>query len=127
MRESVEILRSTLSPDSLTVAFAECMLGEALVGQGRFDEAEPLLVAGYQRIAASVERPGFATLDTLNRVVALYDSWGRLDEAARYRADLSRAVTSSRHLMPCRAGRNIAGTFEPSLAGPTDQWSRGAR
>ena len=46
-REALSILREKLPPRHWRTAFTEGILGAALAGQGRFAEAEPLLVASY--------------------------------------------------------------------------------
>lgn len=64
------------------------MLGEALAGQGRYAEAEPLLVEGYEKMAppkSAVSRKR----EALERVIKLYETWGKPEEAARYRALLA--------------------------------------
>jgi serine/threonine protein kinase len=69
-------------------------LGESLAGQKRYAEAEPLLLQGYEGLAAhapSVPRPNaspyaFELADALNRLVRLYDDWGKPEKAAEWRA-----------------------------------------
>jgi tetratricopeptide (TPR) repeat protein len=59
-------------------------LGEALLGQGRYAEAEPLLLEIIQRPTATQER---GTGSQVARdLVRLYDAEGRPDEAAKYRS-----------------------------------------
>jgi tetratricopeptide (TPR) repeat protein len=67
----------------------ENLLGAALAGQGRFSEAEPLLVDSARIIAKHASRlspknyrRGCADLD---RVIAFYEARGNTDEAARWR------------------------------------------
>jgi len=64
---------------------AMSLLGEALAGQRRRGEAEPLLVEGYERMEPpkGAERHRRAALD---RVIRLYEAWGKPEEAARYRS-----------------------------------------
>ena len=62
------------------------LLGEALRGQCRYAEAEPLLVAGYEGLEAreaTIPPPGRPQLaEAADRVVALYEAWGRPEQAA---------------------------------------------
>jgi len=68
----------------LSCGAAKLYLGEALRGQGRLPEAEPLLLEGYRAVMGSAssrrDRP-FATAS----LVRLYEAEGRYDEAAKYR------------------------------------------
>jgi hypothetical protein len=70
------------------------VLGASLSGQGRFDEAEPLLLDAYSQMRDNAETiPEDYRADrireALERIVKLYESWGNLDEARKYRAALS--------------------------------------
>ena len=65
-------------------------LGEALLGQGRYAEAEPLLLEIIQRPTAALIRGTEAQV--ARDLVTLYEAEGRLDAAAKYR---SRAAASS--------------------------------
>jgi hypothetical protein len=65
--------------------------GDSRLGQERYAEAEPLLLAGYEgmkqweaRIPASGKK--YLT-EALNRLVQLYNAWGKPDQAARWRAE----------------------------------------
>jgi hypothetical protein len=57
-------------------------------------EAEPLIVSGYEGMKASEARippPGKPRLtEAAERVIKLYEAWGKKDEAARWRAKLAR-------------------------------------
>lgn len=64
----------------VTLPMARSTLGRCLALQGRLAEAEPLLLAGYEGT------PGFPP--TVERLVDLYDAWGRPSEAAKFRAIL---------------------------------------
>ena len=70
---------------------ASSLLGECLLGRHRFAEAEPLLVAGFEGIAAlaSSVPPRDRPLDVPeagDRVVRLYLAWGKPEEADAWRA-----------------------------------------
>jgi len=59
-------------------------LGEALLGQGRYAEAEPLLLEAMQRPIATQDRG--ANPQVARELVRLYDAEGRPNEAAKYRS-----------------------------------------
>ena len=67
-----------LRPDegARKIAALRSLLGGTLTELGRFAEAEPILEASYE---AKADRR------TLNRLLDLYEAWGRPHEAARYR------------------------------------------
>jgi tetratricopeptide (TPR) repeat protein len=76
LRQALTIRREA-APNHWRTAEAESVLGECLVKQGRFDEAEPLLEHSYPTIR---ERRGPAGADTraaLQRLVEYYDRSGR--------------------------------------------------
>ncbi len=64
-------------------------LGASLTGQGRFAEAEPLLLEGHDRIHESALAATRQARRTVERLVELYEASGKSDLAARYRARLS--------------------------------------
>ena len=53
---------------------AMSVLGEALTGQGKFDEAEPLLLEGYESMIPPPARVN-SNQRALKRIVELYDAW----------------------------------------------------
>ncbi len=87
LRECLAIRERELPDDWLRWNTAS-MLGEALCGQGKHAEAEPLLTEGYEKL-----RPPdpllFRKREALERIVKLYEEWGKPDEAAAWRARLS--------------------------------------
>jgi hypothetical protein len=60
---------------------AESLLGASLAGQKKYAEAEPLLVEGYQGMAARKEQIGVGSGYYLDRahewLVQLYRAWGK--------------------------------------------------
>ena len=68
------------------------LLGGSLLGQGRYAEAEPLVVAGYEGMKAREPRIAvperFRLREAAERVVRLYEDWGRPDQAAAWKTKL---------------------------------------
>jgi tetratricopeptide (TPR) repeat protein len=85
LRECLEMRREILSPDDWRISNAMSNLGESLVGQGRYAEAKPLLVEGYESMVPSARRDQRLG-EALERLVNLYDSWGKPDRAAEWKA-----------------------------------------
>jgi eukaryotic-like serine/threonine-protein kinase len=99
--EAEPLLRQGLSirekvPNHWSQFHSESLLGESLLGQKKFDEAEPFLIKGYEgmkaceaKIPAPLKRH---LTEAGERVVRLYDEWGKPEEAAKWRAKLAREL-----------------------------------
>ena len=85
-REGRSILQGLLGDANSMVAYAGLPLGDALRGQKKFAEAESLLLAGYRRfeVPKPITKPWRSY--AIGSLVRLYETWGRNEEAARYRA-----------------------------------------
>jgi hypothetical protein len=76
-------------------------LGGSLLGQKKYAEGEALIVAGYEGMKAreaKVPPPGkprFA--DAAERVVRLYEEWGKKEKAAEWRTRLAKPANGSRN------------------------------
>ncbi len=73
-------------PGGWEAADTRGVVGTILAAQGRYEEAEPLVVGSHARL---VELRGERTTTTrraLERVLDLYEEWNRPDELERYRA-----------------------------------------
>jgi tetratricopeptide (TPR) repeat protein len=92
LRECLTIREQTQA-DVWNTFNTRSMLGGALLGQKRYAEAEPLLASGYdgmKRRAATIPLAGRNRLtEALKRLVLLYESWDKPQEAARCRATLA--------------------------------------
>ena len=91
LREAISIREANPpSADNLR-ARPLSMLGEALARQGKYEEAEPVLLACHESLK---ERPDPGTRkDTLTRLAWLYNQWNRPDDAAKWQAELSQLST----------------------------------
>jgi hypothetical protein len=94
LRESVA-LDEGLAPDAWSTHHVRSLLGGALLGQQKYADAEPLLVQGYEGLKRRatqipVEYQNRLAI-ALERLVQLYDGWGRRDEAAKWRKDSEEA------------------------------------
>jgi hypothetical protein len=95
LREAIAIREKALPPGQWRIAYSRMLLGSALLGQKRFREAEPLVVDGYEAMAANKETPPQWTRQALQNVVRLYDTWdaaerntGKAAQAAEWRSRL---------------------------------------
>jgi serine/threonine-protein kinase len=85
LREALALASERLLPGHVTRAEASAALGVAFLAQGRHAEAEPLLVAAHEGFQASRGSGHPSTMSARQRLVQLYESWGRPSDAARYR------------------------------------------
>jgi tetratricopeptide (TPR) repeat protein len=85
------IIREKVQPEAWNTFNAASMLGAALLGQGKYAEAEPLLLAGYEGMkqrAKAIPPQGSARLpEAADRLVDLYIRWGKPDEAKKWHAE----------------------------------------
>jgi serine/threonine-protein kinase len=88
LREAVKIRTESLPKEHYWVALANSSLGECLTIQKRYQEAEPLLLDSYERLKKSQGSSNPRTGLALQRLVELYDNWGKADAAAEYRMKL---------------------------------------
>ena len=72
--------------------WSQHLLGASLAGQRRYSEAEPLLISGYQgmlqRQAAIPLEDRRVLSEAAERIVQLYESWAKLEQAANWRERL---------------------------------------
>ena len=85
-------IRQKIQPDDWTTFDTMSTLGEALLDQQKFAEAEPLLALGLRGHEATrgaippQDRPRLTR--ALERLVKLYEAWGKEDKAMRWRKEL---------------------------------------
>jgi hypothetical protein len=91
LREAL-VIREKSAPDSWKRYRNESLLGASLAAQRRFAEAEPMLLAGYRGLKAQIASVPFeyrSGIDqTAQRILELYESWGKPEQAAEWRATL---------------------------------------
>ena len=89
LRECLEILRASLPDDHLSILNTKSILGSTLAALGRRDEAEPLLLESYTGIRSAEREHGDWERAACQRIIDLYESWGKGEQAAEYRAMLA--------------------------------------
>ncbi|HUR55675.1 MAG TPA: tetratricopeptide repeat protein, partial [Gemmataceae bacterium] len=89
-REVVAILENRAPPPPV-VFVARSQLGSSLLGQKKYEEAEPLLRAGYEGMARRARAGESLNADRLpavaEQLAALYAATKRPEEAAKWRAE----------------------------------------
>jgi eukaryotic-like serine/threonine-protein kinase len=90
LRESLAI--SVKVSDPLLPSYAQSLPGEALAGQKKYADAEPLLLKGYRGMKEKENLiygdRAKRLMDAAQRLVALYTDWGRPNSAAQWSATL---------------------------------------
>ena len=99
LRESLAIKEKT-QPDDWTTSLVRSLLGEALAAQSRFEEAESVLLVGQQGLIACREAIPARNRDrilreSIDRLIRLYDSWGRPDRAEDWRMRMAEMLDHS--------------------------------
>jgi serine/threonine-protein kinase len=85
LREALAVLEPRVPRQSNPMAIMLGNLGECLAAQGRNAEAEPLLNESYTILKAVHVRESPVLDEARQRLVSLYEAWGKPQEAARYR------------------------------------------
>ena len=77
------------------------MLGGSLLGQKKFADAGPLLLAGYegmkQREKTIPPQGKIRISETIERLVQLYEATDKKDEAAKWRTELEASKTAGKN------------------------------
>jgi eukaryotic-like serine/threonine-protein kinase len=102
-------LRERKTPDGWTTFNTRNLLGGCLAGLKKFEDAEPLLIGGYEGMKQREAKIPFQVTNRLTeagvRVIGLYVAWGKLDKAEEWRVKLaaSAAKTSGNSADPLPA------------------------
>jgi serine/threonine protein kinase/DNA-binding SARP family transcriptional activator len=99
LRECLTI-RQQKQPDAWGTFATQSQLGGSLLGQKKYTDAGPLLLAGYEgmkqreaKIPATAKK--YLT-EALERLVQLYDAWGKPEQAKAWRQKLEQAKTPTK-------------------------------
>jgi serine/threonine protein kinase/tetratricopeptide (TPR) repeat protein len=94
LRECLE-LRMKRVPNGYPRYNSESLLGASLAGQGRYSEAEPFLLSGYEgmrQLGGNLPEAGKPRFKLAGeRIVQLYESWSKPEKAAEWRERLKAA------------------------------------
>jgi hypothetical protein len=97
-------LRERSQPDDWTTFASRSLLGDCLLGQKKFADAEPLILAGYEGLKvreAKIPAPDKRRLtEAAERVVELYDAWGKKKVAEEWRKKLGENTAAGKRSKP---------------------------
>jgi serine/threonine protein kinase len=99
-REAWNIYQRT-RPETWQRFNSQSLLGQSLAGARRYEDAEPLLISGYQGLIErwnkipAISRPDVDSAG--DSIVRLYEDWHKADQAAEWQSKLkARLVTATR-------------------------------
>lgn len=94
-RGALDLGRQSLGGEDWRLSDTRSLIGEALLAQKKFAQAEPLLLEAQESLAAAGAAPANARRKAVQRLVDLYAAWeraspgqGKMAEAARWKARL---------------------------------------
>ena len=93
--ESLAISRRKLPTGHWQTIGNQVVLAHILVQQQRYDQAEALYLDSYSQFTETLGATNVRTVDSLQRIVDLYDAWSMPDKAAEWRAKLPDEVNSN--------------------------------
>ena len=88
--EALDIRKATSPAGSFWVAYEQSLLARCLTDLDRYPEAEALLLEALpiMKNSRGIEDKDVRT--AVERMVSLYEAWGKTDQAEKYRKDLAR-------------------------------------
>jgi non-specific serine/threonine protein kinase/serine/threonine-protein kinase len=101
LRECVAIGEKK-GPGAWTTFHARSLLGDCLLGQEKYALAEPLLLQAYEGLKARKEQiPRLYSRQRIaeagQRIIRLYETWGRPEKATEWRSNLTEASAAMPH------------------------------
>ncbi|MCP4590840.1 MAG: tetratricopeptide repeat protein [bacterium] len=69
---------------------ARSRLGEAIAGEGRYADAEPLLIGGFELMTQDPDVPPTQARRAVERIIQLYEVWGKPAQVSAWRTRLGR-------------------------------------
>ncbi len=88
-REAIEIYIELGRADYWPTHDARSVLGASLAAQGRFDEAEPMMLEGLEGLKNTQGLASRSVRSAVVRIIRLYDEWDRQDLAEEFRVMLA--------------------------------------
>jgi eukaryotic-like serine/threonine-protein kinase len=91
-REALQIRARSVPQGHYLLAITQGALGECLTAEKKFAEAKPLLSESYATLKTVQRDQSPLTQEAARRLVTLYQSWGKPEEAARYQAAVPKSA-----------------------------------
>jgi serine/threonine protein kinase/tetratricopeptide (TPR) repeat protein len=93
LREALQIRARSVPKGHYLLAITQGALGECLTTEKKLPEAEPLLSESYATLKTVQSDRSPLTQEAARRLVTLYQSWGKQEEAARYQAAVAQSAS----------------------------------
>jgi tetratricopeptide (TPR) repeat protein len=93
LREALQIRTRVVPKGHYLFAVSQGALGECLTTEKRYAEAEPLLSESYVTLKNVQGDQSPLTQEAARRLITLYQSWGKPEAAARYRAAVAQSAS----------------------------------
>jgi eukaryotic-like serine/threonine-protein kinase len=93
LREALQIRNRILPKGHYYIAITQGALGECLITEKRYAEAEPLLLESYATLKTVQGERSPLTMDAARRLVTLYQSWDKPEQAARYQVAVAQSAS----------------------------------
>ena len=91
INKGIEIYKKKLPPDHWNTSYAESLLGKCYSKEKKFEPAEKILLKAYKNLLDKRGKNDRLTISTVKMLVKNYESWGRNNEALKYRQLLSKS------------------------------------
>jgi eukaryotic-like serine/threonine-protein kinase len=85
-RRALEIRQKVFPAGHWTIWSTTSVLGGGYAAAGEYDKAEPLMLEAYQRLEAGSGLGRRPQIDAAFRLARLYERWGKLEEAEKWRS-----------------------------------------
>ncbi len=103
LRDCLKI-RQAKQPDVWTTFNTQSLLGEALLGQKKYTDAEPLLLKGYEGMKQrekTIPPPAATRIpEALDRLIELYTATTKPDEVKKWRAEQAKYPEAKKPIAP---------------------------
>ena len=108
-RKALDIYLPRLPADHWLIAGAETVLGACLSDQGRFSDAERLLLRSHSVLAGLQGTTDRYAVEALKRVITFYHQWGKTAKVSEHCARLAEVPDQKIPFEVCTARSDLSG------------------
>lgn len=101
-REALTLYRGFYQENHYRLAITKSLIGFCLVGQNRYEDAEPFLLEGYRILNNQKNEKMTHALEVIERIIQLYSDWDRPEMADPFK-EILRARAAAQTEVPGRA------------------------
>ena len=95
LRGCLAMRQKALPEGHWLIADTTSRIGGAVAGEGKFAKAEPMLLEGYAALKENRRVPADRKHEAIRRIIRLYESWDKPDQASEWRRRLETAAADS--------------------------------